>query len=282
MDNALKDKNFIVSFLLLFLFVQILCIVITIYFLPQNLQLSIVSKNPNSIWNALFIVGYIIFFTTAIIVLRKIFKSQNYLFIVEFLALFTGISLVFSIVLPVVLAYISTIYLLMLKYFLKKENSYTKWYNNTLLAIAISGAGTIMGLGLGIIPVIALLILLAIYDIVAVFYTKHMVTLAQMIIKKKISLIFVLPSKKREYKLGGGDLVIPAVVSSSLFSILIKKHTITTTIIPVTLIWIASIAGLAITFYILDRYRKKVKALPALPIQVVLMIIVIMLTLIIF
>lgn len=282
MENALKDKKFLISFLFLFLLVQFLSIIIVIYYLPQNIQMTVVDKNPNSIWNALFIVGYIIFFTIIILVLRKIFKSQNYLFVIEAIALFGGISLIFAIALPILLAYLTTIYLLFIKYSFRKETIYTKWYNNILLAIAIAGAGAIIGLSLGLIPVIVLLMLLAIYDIVSVFYTKHMITLAQMIIKKKIALLFVIPAKKREYKLGGGDLVIPAVVSSSLFAMLIRNHTFLQTLVPIILVWACSIAGLVITFYILDKYRKKIKALPALPIQVLLMVIVIILTMLFF
>lgn len=276
MNNALKDKTFLFSFFGIFLLCQILSLVLAIHFIPQNLQLTIVDKNPNSVWNALFIVGYIIFFTIVLLVLKKLFKSGNFLFIFETLALFSGISLVFSVVVSPLLANLSAIYLLLLKYSFKKETIYTKWYNNVLLAVAISGAATVIGLSLGIIPVIVLLVLLAIYDLVAVFYTKHMVTLANMIITKKVSLIFLLPSKKREYKLGGGDIVIPAVVSTSLFMLLIKTQTLLFSILAVVSVWLASIIGLFMTFYILDKYKKKVRALPALPIQVVLMILVIL------
>jgi len=276
MNNALKDKTFLFSFFGIFLLCQILSLVLAIHFIPQNLQLTIVDKNPNSVWNALFIVGYIIFFSVVILILKKFFKSGNFLFIFETLALFSGISLVFSVVVSPLLANLSAIYLLLLKYSFKKETIYTKWYNNTLLALAISGAATVIGLSLGIIPVIVLLILLAIYDLVAVFYTKHMITLANMIITKKVSLIFLLPSKKREYKLGGGDIVIPAVVSTSLFLLLIKTQTLLFSILAVVSVWLASIIGLFMTFYILDKYKKKVKALPALPIQVVLMVLVIL------
>lgn len=277
MNNALKDKTFLFSFFGIFLLCQILSLVLAIHFIPQNLQLTIVDKNPNSVWNALFIVGYIIFFTIVLLVLKKLFKSGNFLFIFETLALFSGISLVFSVVVSPLLANLSAIYLLLLKYSFKKETIYTKWYNNVLLAVAISGAATVIGLSLGIIPVIVFLVLLSIYDLVAVFYTKHMVTLANMIIKKKVSLIFVIPSKKREYKLGGGDIVIPAVISISLFSLLLKTSTLLFSLMAVFFVWLASIVGLVITFYILEKYKKKIKALPALPIQVLLMILVVLL-----
>ena len=277
MTNIFKNKTFLFSFLLIFLFCQILSIVIAVYLLPLDLQMALVDKNPNSIWNAVFIVGYIIFFTIVILVLKKFFKSGNFLFLFEIMALFSGISLVFSLILSSVFSYIVTTYLLILKYSFKKETIYTKWYNNLLLGIAISGAATVIGLSLGIIPVIVLLVLLSIYDLVAVFYTKHMVTLANMIIKKKVSLIFVIPSKKREYKLGGGDIVIPAVISVCLFSLLLKTSTFLFSLMAVFFVWLASIVGLVITFYILEKYKKKIKALPALPIQVLLMVLVVLL-----
>lgn len=283
MYSAIKDKKFLVSFLFLFFLVQALAMFVTVSYLPQDLQITLVDKDPNSIWNAVFIVGYIILFTAIIILLRKVFKKQNYLVVMEALALFGGVSIVLSIFLDFLLANIITIYLLLIKYvYSSKETIFMKWYNNIILAIAIAAAGAIIGISLGIIPVIVLLILLAIYDIIAVFFTKHMITLADMIIKKKISLIFVLPTKKREYKLGGGDLVIPALVSSSLISLLIKKYSLLQILLPISAIWLASIAGLFMTFYILDKYKSKIKALPALPIQVVLMLVVILVTLVSF
>lgn len=275
MYSAIKDKNFIFSFLGIFLFCQILSLILTIHFIPQNLQLSFIDNNPNSVWNALFIVGYIIFFSMVILVLKKFFKGGNFMFVLEFLALFSGISLIFNVVFSLPLSYLASLYLLAIKYNLKKETNYTKWYNNMLLALAISGAGTVIGLGLGIIPVIVFLILLAIYDIIAVFYTKHMISLANLVISKKVSLIFLLPSKKREYKLGGGDFVIPAVVTSSLFLYLIKYNSFSFTLLAIVCVWLASIVGLFLTFYILDK-SKKIKALPALPIQTALIIIVIL------
>ena len=62
--------------------------------------------------------------------------------------------------------------------------------------------------------------------------------------------------------------------------LLIKTNTILFSILAVISVWVASIIGLFVTFYILDKYKNKVKALPALPIQVVLMVIVILIYLI--
>jgi len=150
------------------------------------------------------------------------------------------------------------------------------WFNNFLLGIAIAGAGSIIGLSLGILPVIVFLILLSIYDIVAVFYTKHMVVLAKMFIKKKIALTFSIPSKKKIYQLGGGDIVVPLVVSSSYLFILLKHVSFEIAIIPIIGIWIASLLGLVWTFYVLQK--GKIKVMPALPPQAILMLIVIIIS----
>lgn len=276
MSKVNISKSFVVPFLGIFIFSQLLTLVLTLYLLPQDIQLTIVDSNPNSIWNAVFLVAYIILVTALILVLSKIFKSGNYLFLIEALALFSGLFFVFSILLSRPLAFLCAFYLLVVKYVIKKDSTLSKWYNNLLLAVAIACASAILGLGLGILPVVVLLVLLAIYDIISVFYTKHMVTLANMIIKKKVSLIFVLPSKKREYRLGGGDIVMPGLLSVSLFAYLLPTHNLLFSVFGVVCVWLASLLGLSITFYILDKYKGKINALPALPIQVILMCIVVL------
>jgi len=182
------------------------------------------------------------------------------------------------VVFPELLAYLFTFYLLIIKYIVSKYEKISIYYNNFLLALALAGAGAIMGLSLGFIPVIFFITLLSIYDLIAVFYTKHMLVLANMFIEKKINLLFQIPTKKRLYRLGAGDIVIPLLVSSSLYNILVTNYSYSlfTILIPIVLIWIASIVGLLWTFWILNK--GKVKALPALPPQVTLMLIVLVIT----
>ena len=76
--------------------------------------------------------------------------------------------------------------------------------------------------------------------------------------------------------MGGGDIAIPMMVSAGLFNILLPKYDLFSAIIPIVGLWISSIIGLLLTVYILDV--KKLKALPALPIQVLLMVIVLIIT----
>ena len=273
-QSAIHDKQFIINFIILFLAVHILGLFVAHHYSLLDLQLSVFG-DPNSIYNALFIVGYILFLTMMILLMKKLFKSGKYIYLFEFFALFFAMGLVFETFLPFLHAYFLSGILLFFKNQFESEKI-KLWFNNLVLGISLAGAGTLLGLGLGLVPIIVLLFLLAVYDIIAVFYTKHMVSLAKLIISKKVSLIFLLPSKKRVYRLGGGDFAIPLAVSASLFNILIRKFSLITTLIPIFFVWVAAILGMLITFYILDK--KKINALPALPIQVFLMILVIVIS----
>jgi presenilin-like A22 family membrane protease len=263
-------------FSLFFIVIQIIGLITANFYIQQGMNVGVFTKDPNSLLNSLFIIAYIIILTTVILLLKKVFKKGKFLYVFEYLALFAGASIVFMVFLPEIAAYFFVMYLLFIKTIYSKYKKAQIWLNNFLLALAIAGAGSMLGISLGIIPVIFFIFLLSVYDVVAVFFTKHMVSLAKIIVQKNLAFLFVIPSKEKELKLGGGDIAIPMMVSSSLFNLLAPKYTLTYVMLPIVGIWLSSILGLLLTFYILDT--KKAKALPALPIQVLLMIVVLVVT----
>ncbi|HPC10302.1 MAG TPA: presenilin family intramembrane aspartyl protease [archaeon] len=271
--------KFILYFLLIFIVVQAIGLFVANSYATSGLVTGIFTKDPNNIWNAVGIFLEILLLTAIILFLRKFSKKSGYLVILEFLALFAGLLLFLDIFLVYLLAAIVSLFLVILKYYLSSQKRYLKlsiWYNNCLLAIAIGAAGAIIGLSLGILPVIVFLLLLSLYDIIAVFYTKHMVKLAKIFTKQKVSFLFVIPTKNGAFQLGGGDLVIPLTICASLFFVLIQSFPFKIAILPIIGIWIASIIGLIWTFYAIGKY--KLKAVPALPPQAILMLVVIIIT----
>jgi presenilin-like A22 family membrane protease len=98
----------------------------------------------------------------------------------------------------------------------------------------------IFGISLSILPVLVLLIVLAIYDAVSVYGTKHMIALAEGVTKMRLPILLVIPKKKgysyltqrplmeklpegeeREAMfMGLGDIIIPGVLVVSAFSFL--------------------------------------------------------------
>jgi presenilin-like A22 family membrane protease len=125
---------------------------------------------------------------------------------------------------------------------------------NFLLIFSLPGIGSWMGASLAFIPALILLIGLACYDLVAVFWTKHMVTLAEGA-KGKLPLMFGIPIGDRVMGLGTGDLAIPLIFTVSV----LRDYDLTQAIAT-------SLGGLlglmALFLYIVN---KKEVVLPALP-----------------
>ncbi len=275
------SSKFIIFFLIIFIIIQVIGFLTFSYYSSfEDLRITLITDDPNDIVNALFIIGQILLITGIILLIKRFSKRTGYLKFFEYIALFFGMVIVFDVFLLYVIGLYLAVLLLFTKYLLEKNApEYKKtimWYNNIFLGIAIAGAGAIIGLSLGIIPVIVFIILLSIYDIIAVFYTKHMIDLAKTFSKTKMALIFYIPSKERVYQLGAGDIVIPLVVSSSLYFYLLNLLPLNIIILVLILLWISSLIGLFLTFYILKV--RNLKAMPALPLQALFMVIVIVLT----
>jgi len=76
---------------------------------------------------------------------------------------------------------------------------YPEWYViDTLGILLCAGVASIFGIALGILPALLLLVLLAIYDAISVYRTKHMITLAEGVLSQKAPILFVIP-KRRDY-----------------------------------------------------------------------------------
>jgi len=188
------------------------------------------------------VIGISIFLTFVYIYLAIVFAAMdmtaatspgwwNAILPADLTASMTGDTL-FASVIVIVLAALSTILLYM----------YPEWYVIDGLGILIgAGVAAIFGASLEVLPVIILLILLAVYDAISVYKTKHMITLAEGVVDLKTPILFVIP-KRRDYSfikegigkissdeggsteraafiIGMGDMIMPSilVVSANVF-----------------------------------------------------------------
>lgn len=117
-----------------------------------------------------------------------------------------------------------------------------EWYVIDVVGILVAaGAAAIFGISLGIVPVLVLLVLLAVYDAIAVYKTKHMLSLADSVIELRLPVLLVVPKhrgysflreaakfkeagpenkdEREAFFMGLGDLVMPTilVVSALVF-----------------------------------------------------------------
>lgn len=111
------------------------------------------------------------------------------------------------------------------------------------IALGIAGISGILGISISPETVVILLIVLSFYDIVAVYWTKHMVYMAQGMIESGAIFGFVIPFEwkdmlyhKSEARkkigekfmiLGSGDIGLPLIMASSLAVISLKQAAIT-------------------------------------------------------
>lgn len=230
-------------------------------------QPTIITDNPNDMENAIGLMAYILVFTAGILLAIRTIKTELLFRIMEALAVFTASIIVFGVFLGET-AVIPAILLLVLKNIFK-ENLLLRNISST---IAAAGVGAVVGISLGIMPVLVFIVLLSIYDIIAVFYTKHMVVMAKHLTKKNLAFTFALPTKKHQFELGTGDMVIPLAFAASVLKTGIEGGMARQiALVTPTLVLLGSLVGLVAT---LEYSSRNVgKALPALPPQTVIMIV---------
>jgi len=240
------------------------------YFLAQPEQRpGIVSQNPEDSSNGIALIVWILFSTALLLAALKFMKGNlldALLKIFEALAIFGASWLVFSIVLGDPLGLILAAALV----FSKNIFSKSLFLRNVAGVFAAGGAGALIGTAMGIIPVVIFMALLSIYDYIAVFKTKHMVTLAKSITKKNLAFTYALPTEGHKFELGTGDIVIPLVFAVSVLGESMKTIPYPAVFLPSIVVLAASLAGLLLT---IDFVSRRVgTAVPALPLQTAFMV----------
>jgi presenilin-like A22 family membrane protease len=111
---------------------------------------------------------------------------------------------------------------------------YPEWYVIDAFGILVcAGISSLFGVSMTILPALLLLVVLAVYDAISVYKTRHMVSLAEGAIKIKAPLLFIVPKSRNysfrrnqeevsisteetnergAYFLGLGDAVIPTIL----------------------------------------------------------------------
>ncbi|MDY6764083.1 MAG: presenilin family intramembrane aspartyl protease PSH [Halobacteria archaeon] len=148
------------------------------------------TENPQDPLNSVFYIGIILIFTLLMLIIIK----YDVKWIIRAVILLSAASLSFyalSVVLPLSVALVFALGIGVLLYV------YPEWY-------VIDGAGVLMGAGgagifgisLGIVPSLVLLVILAVYDAIAVYRTKHMLTLAEGVMDLRLPIMFVVPTRR--------------------------------------------------------------------------------------
>jgi presenilin-like A22 family membrane protease len=228
---------------LLLLLVEIGALLIS---LPVQASGITAFEDPSSLENPVIFIAILLGFTIFLLILIK-FNLKKVIAFVIGLSIFFTFAYIFAALVyagmgatdaaTVIVLVVSVLATLLLY-------KYPEWYVIDTLGVLIgAGVASIFGVSLEVLPVVILLLLLAIYDAISVYKTKHMITLAEGVIDLKTPILFVIP-KRRDYSfirdgigklqgeegkeggseraafiIGMGDMIMPAilVVSANVF-----------------------------------------------------------------
>lgn len=156
----------------------------------------------------------------SVLVLFKYFRDRDLFGFFFFLSLLFGLNFLFSLYLPPIAALPLSLALL-----LGKALGRRVFTQNLALIPGLAGISIAVGASLGQTTAMIFLIVLSFYDIIAVYFTKHMVALFRGLLSHGVIPAIIIPEKlsgflKRTYEinsgsnfmlLGTGDIIVPAM-----------------------------------------------------------------------
>ena len=221
----------------IFLFVYLVSIAIAEKFERLGIRAF---ENPDNPANIVYFIATLLIITALIIIIAKLWKKEA----IQVFVLLAIIATIFTLFQALFYGFVTNIIADALSLAISVALivlllAYPEWYIIDLSAIILSiGAVTIFGISISPYLVIPLLIVLALYDAISVYKTKHMIDLADTIVDLKLPVLFIIPYKikyrfrkqvgglKKQVKrkerdalfVGVGDVVIPGILVISAYS----------------------------------------------------------------
>jgi presenilin-like A22 family membrane protease len=285
--------------LLLYVGIQVMALALAFPFIHAGLQSA---SSPNSVTSIIPLVIVIILVPVFIIILAKnapdslsalkllmvgvicmslviTLQAAFYMLLPPPYVFESGIPLDFSMPLATLVASISFLLLMM----------EPQWYIVDAVGFLAGGSLTaILGIFLGILPVLIFLIILMAYDAIAVYGTKHMLSLADVVSDMKLPILMVMPSEasfdytssgslkdhretvhehpedREALFMGLGDAVIPGILVVSSF-VFLSSSTKYLGIGANLLVALGAMAGSLVGYAFLMRLVAKGNAQAGLP-----------------
>ena len=255
---------------LMLLSVQIIAILLVT---PMQAAGFMAFEDPESVANPLIFIGMLLVFTLVLLLLIRIGGRRvislfiGFAIFMTFLYIFGALFALVpgatgAAVIGAVIAAGAATALLYL---------YPEWYVSDVRGGLISaGIAAIFGISLSILPVFVLLVLLAAYDAISVYRTKHMITLAEGVIEAKAPIMVVVP-KRMDYSfrteglsisdgeergaflMGMGDLIMPSILVASSHVFVDAPAVLGPLSAPTLGAMAGSIAGLALLLYFVNK-----------------------------
>lgn len=222
----------------------------------------VVTTDSEDPMNAVVFTLYIIFGAATMLILIKLFDRLPILIkLLEFFLISSASSIVFYAFFRFVANYeYSTLAAIAVALAFSAAKVFYPKLKNAAAILATAGVGVIFGISLGLVPLVLFLILLSIYDFLSVFMTKHMVEMANFVVKEKVAFTVtatapppVPGAKEQRIDLGTGDMIAP---------IMLEVSTLSYSPIATIFVFVGAVVSLAL--FLVLVFKKKM-VLPALP-----------------
>lgn len=258
-------------------------------------------------FDVFFYIAEIILFTVVLLILFKVFKGPILFRILEAVVVFISASVVMLIVYGIpngsalqniygdgqpiayFVAFAAALALIVAK-------NRWPWLRNTTAMIASVGVGVVLGVTFPFIVAYAFMVLLAVYDYVAVFVTKHMITMAKAMSSMNLSFLVgvneveavsqssLSKEELSEYKkemrgIKNKSPMLKHIVENRMvpmaahvelgtgdlgvpLMVAVSAYSVSSSFMLSLFIAVGATGGLILTMYILRKYKR---ALPAIP-----------------
>lgn len=283
------DVREILAIVFLFLLVQALGLFVGITIIngaqayPEFQALNVAPAGAGSAESSLSFMLYVLLGAAVIMLAFKFYKGVVLYKLIEAAIIFFASNIVFYVVLLALgvpsfseLALALSLLLVIAKFAYPKAK-------NAAAVIASAGVGAIFGFSLDPLPALVFMAALSVYDIVAVFWTKHMITMAKELSSRNLAFsvsvqgtekVQVAPQKmyakkgaavkaepryvnrKTSLELGTGDMAIPLMLAVSSY----KTGSI---VAPIAIALACAAALYVVLWYVMSR-RTFLPALPPL------------------
>ena len=237
-------------------------------------------ENPDSVGNVIFFLFLMLVFTAILLLLIK----RKARFVVSAIIALSLMLVIYYVAYALLYPFLPGLVVVLLSlaaglFGILLLKFYPEWFVIDIIGlITASGCAAIFGISLSPLPVVVLLILLIVYDYVAVHKTKHMLTLADGVMQQKMPIMFLVPKKldysyrcqglsvqdKKEersaYMIGLGDMIMPGILFVSA-----QVWTAGITILGITLPALGALLGSALGLVLLALPMRSGKPQPGLP-----------------
>lgn len=222
----------------------------------------VVTTDASDPFNAVFFIGYILAGAVFMILMIRYFGLSQLLFrAMEFFLIASASSIVFYAFLRLVTDYeISTMGGIIMGLTFSGSRVFLPGLKNAAAVLATAGVGVIFGVSLGLVPMLIFLIFLSIYDFLAVFATKHMVELAEFVVKKDLA--FTVTAKAPPVKPGGREQRIDLGTGDMIAPIMLEVGALQVSPVATLFVFVGAVVSLGL---FLTLVWKKKMILPALP-----------------